>query len=252
MTPESITAIAEAAAAAIAIARLVSLRLAGTFPALLLFLAVIATTAVAGSFLDTGSQAYFWLYTVETPFYCVLALVAGRELFNVVFDRYPGIRTAGKRAVYWGAGVACALSAAAALAHWGRKVFLTHLVYIELARRSIVLSVALFIMFILYSLSRFPLRLGRNVIVSSALFSILFLSQAVQLLIDSLSPSLASQLVDVAAVAFGAFCIIAWAMLLKPEPSRKPVVVKYSSEQEEHLLQQLDNLNRLLSRTARQ
>lgn len=241
----------EAAAAAIAIARLISLQLAGIFPALLSFLAVIAATAVGGSFLQPHSRSYFWLYVIETPVYCVLALIAARELFTVVFVKYPGIRTAGRRAVYWGAACAFAASGAIALIYRG-SVVLTHLVYIELLRRSVVLSVALFILFILYSLSRYPLHLGRNVVISSGIFSVLFLSQAAQLLIDSLSIHLYSRSVDLFNVAFGAACTVAWALLLRPEPAKMPVIVKYSSGQEEQLLAQLDQLNRLLTRAARQ
>jgi hypothetical protein len=144
------------------------------------------------------------------------------------------------------------VSIAFALAHWGPGTFFTHLVYIELARRSIVLSVALFILFILYSLSRYPLKLGRNICVSSALFSILFLGQAAQLLIDSFSSNLYSRLIDVADVIFGAACTLVWAALLRSEPAPSPVVVKYSTGQEEQLLHQLDSLNRLLTRAARQ
>jgi hypothetical protein len=252
MTPESATALVEAAAATIAIARLLSLQLAGIFPALLSFLSVIAVSAAAGSFLSPASRSYFWLYTVQTPIYCILAILAARELFAVVFRKYPGIRTAGRMAIYWCAGFASVVSVAFALAHWGPATFFTHLVYIELARRSIVLSVALFILFILYSLSRYPLELGRNIRVSSALFSILFLGQAAQLLIDSFSSNLYSRLVDVADVIFGAACTLVWAALLRSEPAPAPVVIKYSSEQEEQLLHQLDSLNRLLTRAARQ
>lgn len=252
MTPESATAFIEAAAAAIAIARLLSLQLAGIFPALLSFLSVIAISAAAGSLLSPASRAYFWLYIAQTPVYCILAIFSARELFAVVFKEYEGIRSAGRTAIYWCVGFACFVSVVFALIHWGPATFFTHLVYIELARRSIVLSVALFILFILYSLSRYPLELRRNTRVSSALFSILFLGQAAQLVIDSFSSNLYSRTVDVVDVIFGAACTLVWAALLRSEPASAPVKVRFSSEQEAQLLQQLDSLNRLLTRAARQ
>jgi hypothetical protein len=252
MTPYSATALVEAAAAAIAIARLLSLRLAGIFPVLLAFLSAVAINGVAASFFSLDSPAYFWLYIAHTPVYCILAILAARELFAVVFKKYPGIRSAGRMAMYWCVGFASVISLASAVAHPGRPETFTHLVYIELVRRSTVLTVALFILFILYSLSRYPLELGRNILVSCILFSILFLGQAMQLLIDSFSPLLYSEFVDLADVIFGAVCTLVWAALLRPEPAPVPVVVKYSSEQEEQLLHQLDSLNRLLTRAARQ
>ncbi len=255
MTPYSATILVEAAAALIAVARLLSLRLAGIFPVLLSFLSAIAVTGVAASFFSLQSRTYFCIYTAQTPVYCILAILAVREVFAVVFRKYPGIRSAGRMAMYWCIGFAAMISLAFAVGHPGRPETFTHfLVYIELVRRSTVLTVALFILFILYVLSRYPLELGRNILVSSALFSILFLGQATQLLIDSFSPRLYSEFVDLAADIFGAVCTLVWAALLRPEPAPAPapVVVKYSSEQEEHLLHQLDSLNRLLTRAARQ
>jgi hypothetical protein len=255
MTSESATALVEAAAAVIAAARLLSLQLAGVFPALLSFLSAIAVTGVAASFFSSESRTYFWIYTVQTPVYCILAILAARELFAVVFKKYPGIRSAGRTAMYWCIGFASMISLAFAVGGPGRPETFTHLLlYIELARRSTVLTVALFILFILYALSRYPLELGRNIQVSSALFSILFLGQATQLLIDSFSPRLYSDFVDIADIIFGAVCTLVWAALLRRQPAMAPapVVVKYSSEQEEQLLHQLDNLNRLLTRAARQ
>jgi hypothetical protein len=253
MTPDSATALVEAAAAVIAIARLLSLQLAGIFPVLLSFLSAIAVTGVAASFYSLQSHTYFWIYTAQTPVYCILAILAAREVFAVVFKKYPGIRSAGRMAMYWCIGFASTISLAIAVGRPGRPETLTHpLLYIELVRRSTVLTVALFILFILYALSRYPLELGRNIRVSSVLFSILFLGQATQLLIDSFSPWLYSAFVDLAADIFGAACTLVWAALLRPEPNRGPVVVKYSSEQEQHLLHQLDSLNQLLTRAARQ
>ena len=196
MTSESATALVEAAAAAIAAARLLSLQLAGIFPALLSFLSAIAVSASAGKFSSRQTRAaYFWIYTAQTPVYCILAILAARELFAVVFKKYPGIRSAGRTAMYWCIGFA--VHDFGCRSRWvprvGPRPFTHLLLYIELARRSTVLSVALFILFILYALSRYPLELGRNIRISSALFSILFLGQATQLLIDSFSPRLYSR-----------------------------------------------------------
>lgn len=253
MTPYSATILIEAAAAVIAVARMLSLRLAGIFPVLLSFLSAIAVTGITASFFSLRSHTYFWIYTVQTPVYCILAILAAREVFAVVFKKYPGIRSAGRMAIFWCIGFASMISLAVAVGRPGRPETFTHpLLYIELVRRSTVLTVALFILFILYTLSRYPLELGWNIWVSSVLFSILFLGEATQLLIDSFSPRLYSGLVDLAADIFGAACTLVWAALLRPEPNTGPVVVKYSSEQEQHLLDQLDSLNQLLTRAARQ
>ena len=250
MTPESAAAILEAAAAAIAIVRLFSLGLARDLPALLSFLILTCASAAAASALPLASPAYFWLYIVQTPLYCVLAILAVRELFKVVFADYPGIRTAGRMAISWCALLACLIAALFAMARRPNPSSAA-LAAIELFRRSAALSVALFILFLLYSLSRYPLHLRRNIVISTGMFSILFLSQAAQLLIDSFSWLLYHKEVDLANEFFSALCMGAWAALLRAEPARAGKAGGAAAH-EEQLLANLESLDRLLTRAARQ
>ncbi len=104
---------------------------------------------------------------------------------------------------------------------------------------------------ILFFLSKYPLHLGRNTYVSSAFFSVLFLSDAARLLIDSLAPSLYVHSVDRTEGVIISLCLAGWVALLQPETARSLVPAGVPSLHEGQLLQQLDSLNQLMSRAAR-
>src|SRR5580704_9963810 len=110
MQPHAITELSLAVAAVVASARLVSLNLAGRFPALLAYLAFLALTDFGYSSLDSGSNLYFWSYLVIEPLKCVFSIVAVRELFALTFDDYPGIRTVGRWAMYCGVALSVSIS----------------------------------------------------------------------------------------------------------------------------------------------
>jgi hypothetical protein len=182
----------------------------------------------------------------------LFSLLAVRELFALVFIDYPGIRSIGRWSMYIGISLATLASFLVAglfrrtSAHGSR-----HLFYLEVAQRSIVFSLVIVIATILFFLSRYPLHLGRNTYVSSALFSALFLSQAATLLIDSLQSRLYLVAVDRAGAAFIVLCLLAWAFLLQPDSPPKTVHISFADPKEEHLLGQLAALNQLLGGTVR-
>ena len=100
--------------------------------------------------------------------------------------------------MYAGILLSVASSAAIAGIFWrgGAGKRDSFLFYLEVVQRSVVFSLALVIVTILFVLSRYPLHLGRNTYFSSLFFSLLFLSDAVRLLIDSLSLGLYNLYVD--------------------------------------------------------
>jgi len=243
-----------AAAAAAAVARLVCLNLAGRFPALLSYLVFLAVTNVSFGLLDKSSSAYFRSYLVLEPLECVFSIFAVRELFALTFKEYPGIRTVGRWVMYAGVASALGISLLATGFFWTSRAMVradAHLYYLEVSERSIVFSLAFIIITILLFLSRYPLHLSRDTLVSSVIFSVVFLSEAAGLLVDSLAPKLFNLHVDWTECVFMSICLVGWAALLKPESGNAPAQIAFSTPHEEHLLQQLNALNQLMTRAAR-
>jgi hypothetical protein len=223
MGPHAVTELILAAAACTAVARWIYLNLAKEFPALLAYLAFLAVINLGYGLLDQGSASYFWTYVILEPLKCVFSIFAVREIFALTFVNYPGIRTVGRWAIYLGVSLALSISllltgffwrgAARGRAHSG-------LFYFLVSQRSVVFTLALVIVVILLFLSRYPLQLSRNTLVSCAFFGILFLSEAAQLLIDSLAPGLYNHYVDWTESVFMAVCLVTWVATLQREEAR--------------------------------
>lgn len=254
MDPTAATNLVQALAAGGVAARLVFLNLEKRLPALLAYVGFLAVINLGFGLLNPVSAIYFWSYIAVEPLKCVFSVLAVRELFSLTFHDYPGIRSFGRWVMY--VGVALALGASLALTgfFWsggaaGRAH--SHLFYLHIAQRSVVFTLAVAIVTILWFLSKYPLHLGRSTLASSVFFSLLFLSEAMRLLVDSLAPRLYDLQADWAQSIFTSVCLGTWAVLLSPETQREPAQIRFSPSREEHLLQQLTALNQLMTRTAR-
>jgi hypothetical protein len=236
-----------------AITRLIYLNLVRRFPALVAYLVFLAFIKAAFGLLDPVSALYAWSYLVFEFLKWIFSIFAIRELFALTFNRYPGIRTVGRWAMYTGVALALSISLLVTHLFWsggarGRSV---GLFYFEISQRSVVFTLALVIVTILMVLSRYPLHLSKNALVSGGFFSILYLSEASQLLFDSLAPKLYNLYVDWADSVFVLICLLGWAALLKPETDIIQPRISFSTPQEDHLLQQLDALNEMMTRSVR-
>ncbi len=254
MDPQVITELPQAAAAAIAVCRLSWLRLASKFPALVAYLALDALYSFIYAVVSPRSRVYFWVYVAAVPLECILSIFAVRELMALIFDNYPGIRTVGRWTLYAGIALAMSLSLLAAKLLSGGYYSSYHtkwgLYYLQSVQRSIVFSLAVAIIALLFVLSKYPLHLGRNTYVSSIFFSALFLSEAARLVIDALARDFFNHYVDWSEAFFITSCMAGWAFMLRPQPA--PVSrVAFSTPAEDRLLQQLDALNQLMTRAAR-
>jgi len=254
MDPQASSDLIQAAVGTVAVARLIHLNLAKRFPALLAYLIFLAAINVVYGLLNQASKGYYFSYVVLEPVECIFSIFAVRELFALTFDDYPGIRTVGRWVMYGGVALALGLSLLFTGFFWTSRTMVrgdARLYYVEVSKRPVVFTLAFVIVTILIFLSKYPLHLSRNTLVSSVFFSVLFLSEAARLIVDSLAPQLHNVYVDLGESAFTAICLVGWAALLRPEPSTAPTRVTFSTPQEDHLLQQLNSLNQLMTRAAR-
>jgi hypothetical protein len=250
--PPDYLLISEAAAATFAVVRLLHFRMWFRLPALASYLAVIALRAVPLSVLDRSSAAYLWVYMVASPLICCAAALSVREMFALIFHDYPGLRTAGKWALYAALSLSLGTCLSVLRSPWPHESPNTRLLFYELAfERSITFSLAVIIIILMIFLSRYPLHLDRNAYVASGFFSAMFLAQAVVRLVDTLSPHLHAAYADYPEVGFTAACLMGCGMMLRAASAPTPMRVAVNKPRETELLQQLESLNSILSRSVR-
>jgi hypothetical protein len=221
-----------AAAAAYAAARLLYFHLVPRLP--LLFFYLIATTLDYGvmSLIPHTSGAYFWIFLICEPAIGCIAALSVLEMFKLIFRDYPGLRSAGRWTLYIALALSTFIFVLYIKAPWADESVNTRLLFYELVfDRLMHFTLALVIMMQMYFLSRYPLHLDRNIRVASGFFSAMFLGQSVVTLIDT--------------------CFAGWGLLLQPASAPAPIRSGVSEPREAELLQQLESLNQMLTRSAR-
>lgn len=252
MSPQSVANLVLAAAAAFAAMRLAHAGLRQKQPFTFTYFVATALALFCLASLPTSSSSYFFIFFFWTPVSWLLSVLAVREMFALALYNYPGIRSAARRAVNWGLVIALAVSSLITLYSWdGGARGRSALFYMQTVNKSVVSLLAVLIIILLLFLSRYPLYLQSNTLLSCIFLAAAFLSECLAMLIDTASPHLFSEVADTAQVSFAAACIAGWGVVVRRQTA-PPVRVSFTKPEEEHLLHQLDVLNSLLTRTGRQ
>ena len=247
LTAEQILLDSQAAAAALAAARLLKLGSWKQQPAVFAFL---VTYVAGGLFLGlqgVQSSSYYWCFLLFQTLSDLLAMLVVRELLSIAVARYPGIETAGKWMMYGSVSVSVVASLGLTAVLWtDATIGTSKLYYVLVLHRSLQFSMAVVIISLVAFLSHYPLELRRNFHVSAYFFSCVFLVEAAESLMDTLSPLLFSRQADLATAGLVALALVSWAFLLRHEEALPPKSGTRTPA-DSALIQQLESLNRTLS-----
>ena len=218
------------------------------FSAYLLFRLI--HTAVTLS-LGTTSKLYFKFWVVTLPIAWVLWVLTVRELCGLVLENYQGLKTAGRWAMYLGTAVSVGISILAALPRIRPAQRSQILVYLAPMDRGISLSLAIFLLLMMFLLSTYPVKLNRNILVHAALFTVFFLANTLSNLLHTLFGLKIPLALDMGLLAASGACAVAWLFLLtsKGEEVQRSVI-QFSAAQEERILYKLEALNTTLLKAS--
>src|ERR1035437_7163712 len=190
-------------------------------------------------FLAVSSPLYLkvWVLTepIELGFYVLMVV----ELYKLVLEKYKGLYTLGRWALYFSLAISVSISAISLLPRikpampQSSKIMF----YMLATERGIHTGLAIFIILILCFLSFFPVKLSRNVRVHALVFSIFFLSSTFMLLMRSLFGLRMADELNTVLMGVTAASVVAWLALLRTagEDSRSAPVL-YGQEHESRLL----------------
>jgi hypothetical protein len=246
----------QAITAVIAAGRVLRLGLAKQQSSVLAFLSVTAIGLFVLSFFGLASEYYYWGYYVVQTAIDLSAVFVVRQLFSSAVKDYPGIGTAGRWMIYGAVSVSAITSLTLTAALWGTGPNgKGHLFYMLILHRSLQFSLAIVIVSILLFISHYPIELRRNIYISGYIFSAIFLLDAADTLVATLSPKLFSWKADMAEVVLLSVCFLTWAVLLGRE-ELVPKTIRFRLHKDDvnkgdELLRQLESLNRTLSKVGR-
>src|SRR5664279_3040745 len=139
-------------------------------------------------FLDVSSNLYLHVWVLTEPFEFGFYVLMVVELYKLVLEKYKGLYTLGRWALYVSLAISVTISAISLIPQIKPSMPQpSKIMYYMLAtERGINTGLAIFIILILCFLSFFPVKLSRNSRVHALVFSIFFLSHTFVALMRSL------------------------------------------------------------------
>ena len=200
------------------------------------------------------SDAYFYLFIYSEPLLLMAYILVVMELYRLVLERYKGLYTLGRWAMYAAILISGTISILTLLPKISPSTpEPSKRVFFEVgAERGVDLALVLFILLIVWFLSKYPVPLSRNVVIHTVIYSVFFLSEALVLLWRTLLGFHVNDLINVIATALSSACAIAWWLMLseKGEDVRSQIP-QARPDSEERILQQLDLINATLLKVSR-
>jgi hypothetical protein len=223
------------------------------YPVLSVYMTFQAVYSLFPEVFDTRGPAYFWMWVCGQPIAWLLDILVVRELCRVVPERHPGLFTLGRWVMYFGVVVAGFLSFLSLLPHIKSTMPARSklLGYWVAANRGVSLSLAIFLLLMLLAVSRYPVRLSRNVILNAVLFTLSFLCDSLGAILYTIFDVRLNPSVRVALLGVEAACFALWFFCLTPAGEQAHFDwIHFDPKYEERVMAQLDALNRVLKRGA--
>ena len=205
-------------------------------------------------FSDLRSAAYQKFYAINSPLGWLLEILVVRELYSLVLEKFKGLATLGRWFLYAALSVSVLLSALALLPQIrsGTNQRSVLLGYYYAAERGIDCSLLIFLLLLLFWLSRYPVPLSRNLLIHSVVYTTLFLSSSVGLFARVFFGFQLSRSVSAFLLGVLAACVLTWLICLSEQGEEVRLSVpRFGPEEEKRILNQLEALNSTLLRISR-
>lgn len=203
--------------------------------------------------IDANSNLYEQLWILTEPIAWLFHILVVVELYRLVLEGHKGIYTLGRWAMYGAIAIAIPLSILSLIPHFTQRTtqISRYMGYEIATARGIDFALAIFLLLILFFLSRYPVRLSRNLVVHATLYTFFFFADAFTLFLRTLFGFVANHAVNLSLLGISCACIVAWLVFLSPHgeevQSHFPII---SPQREKSALRQLESLNATLLKVS--
>jgi hypothetical protein len=202
---------------------------------------------------DINSNLYLHVWTITQPIFWLFHIFLVAELYWLVLRDHRGIYSLGRWAMYVSVAIAICISILSLLPHFTpRTPQQSKVLGVMFAiDRGIDFALAIFLLLILLFLSRFPVKLSRNVLVHAAVYTVYFFSNSLAVFLRTLFGVRANVSTSLLFMAGSCLCLVAWLVLLSPRGEEVQVTFPtMGPEREKAALRQLESLNATLLKVS--
>jgi hypothetical protein len=221
------------------------------YPFFFLYLVLHIPNTIWPLFLSRTSYTYQKVWIVTDPVFLILYVMLVIELYRLVLNKYRGLYTLGRWAVYGISAISVAISAISLIPKLTPELPQSTKVmgYVFALERGVNTSLAIFLILLLLFLSLFPIKLSRNVRVHALVYPLFFLSNTFALLLRGLWGLKRATELNIAMLAVSVVALATWTLLLSPAGEEVPGVISpMPKAYEQRLLERLNSLNATLLR----
>src|ERR1039457_4112349 len=204
-------------------------------------------------FLPSDGDKYLWLFTRSEPIVMLFYVLIVLELYRLVLERYKGLYTLGR----WAMGIAMAIALFVSILSLGGVAsaqvhkYSWWVIFEAKAEARLELALVLFILLILLFLSRYPIRLNRNVVVHTIVYSVFFFANSLGLVLWLFKTEVRVGL-DRSLMGIASACAVAWWLGLTKKGEEIQVhLPSLGPGAEQRVMQQLEALNATLLRASK-
>ena len=183
-------------------------------------------------------------------FYILVSL----DVYSLVLHKYKGLQTVGRWVFIIAITLAVGISAASLIPTGRSAAESAPLVfYFALVGRGIMFSLVLFILLILFFLSRYPIALSRNVVVHVIVCTVFLISHSMGYLVRNVRGNTVTHTVNVVHLVITIACYATWMIMLTRRGEETKMVVRreFTPAEEKRLVDQLTSINSSLLRATR-
>lgn len=241
-------------ASGLTVFRLLWSGLAGRYRAFTIFFAFRALNHLYPLFIDFRSNLYAYIWATTEPAFRILYIMVVLELYRLILEQYMGLYSLGRWVLYGSSAVAAIISILTLLPHITPAMpqQTRYLGYVYAFDRGVDLSLVIIVLVMLVFLSRFPLKLSRNVLVHATLYSLYFFSSSIFGFAWKMLGLKAQSDVNLVFEGISAACTVGWLFLLTPEGEKVPAMhLHFSAEYEQRALGKLDAINKTLLKISK-
>lgn len=168
--------------------------------------------------LNVRSATYFWCWLASEPVNLAFEVLVVAELCRLVLERFPGLSTIGRWGIYGGIALSVTISLVSLAPRIASSLSRrsTMILYITGFSRGINLGLTVFLLLMMVLVSRYPVRLSRNVVLNAAVFTILFFCNTLTALLRTIFDLRLSPVVDTVMAGISALGFLLWFFLLTP------------------------------------
>lgn len=239
--------------AALTVARMRRWKLHLRYPFLFWYLVFMVPYSIWPAIMDRRSHAYFWLWVVSEPLNWIFEVLVVRELCGLALERFRGLCSLGRWAMYAGIAVSALVSVLSlipkipsALSQRSQLLY-----YWYAGDRGINLSLGVFLLLMALLASRYPVPLRRNIVLNATMFTVLFFGSTLVSVLRSVFDFRVDTVVNIVLTGMSAASLVIWFFYLTPAGEEDQMAfAHFRTADEARILQLLEQINRTVLRLA--